>query len=140
MPGGATQGIARWDGSSWHALGAGLSFSPYTVIGTPGAAGLEVFDDDGAGPNPPALFVAGAFLKAGDHSSWAMAKWGCDPSAAPPPCPGDGNGDLSVNFSDITAVLTNWLLPGTSGDANHDGSVNFADITEVLTFFLIPCS
>ncbi len=139
-PGTTSQGIARWDGSAWHALGAGLTYLPYRVCGGhPVASDLEVFDDDGPGPNPPALFIAGTFLKADDRSSWALAKWGCTPSAAPPPCPGDANADLIVNFTDITAVLTNWLLPGPDGDANHDGSVNFADITEVLTFFSVPC-
>jgi hypothetical protein len=141
-PGGPTQGIARWDGAQWNALGAGLSFAPYSITALPpGVHDLELFDDDGsAGPNPTALFIVGTFLSAGPHSSWAIAKWGCESPNVPAPCPGDANNDNTVNFADITSVLTNFLLSGPEGDANHDGQVNFADITAVLTNFLIPCS
>ncbi len=60
-------------------------------------------------------------------------------STTPPPCPGDANGDRVVDFSDITAVLTNWGGPGPTGDADHDGDVEFSDITSVLTSFNVPC-
>jgi len=48
---------------------------------------------------------------------------------------GDANGDLLVNFADITSVLSNWgCAPGAcAGDANADRAVNFADITAVLS-------
>ncbi|MDX2114064.1 MAG: DNRLRE domain-containing protein [Planctomycetota bacterium] len=66
----------------------------------------------------------------------------------PPPsplCPGDADGNDSVNFADITAVLANFLTdysPSLNGpgDANHDGVVNFADVTAVLSNFNIPCT
>ncbi len=143
-PEGASQGIARWDGEAWHALGGGLSFGSYNVCGiAPGALDLEVFDDDGDGPNAAALFVAGRFLRAGADSAWAIAKWGCADSAPLPPCPGDANADGAVNFADITSVLTNWLAAypnnASPGDANHDAVVNFADITAVLTNFGGAC-
>lgn len=144
-----SKGIACWDGAQWSTMGAGLSFVPYSVssLSGPAAIDLEVFDDDGDGPNAPALFIAGLFLRAGDHSAWAIAKWGCTTwDAVPPLCPGDADGNNAVNFADITSVLTNWLMtypPGSGssgpGDANHDGTVNFADITAVLTNFGLPC-
>jgi hypothetical protein len=148
VPGAAapSAGIARWDGSGWHALGEGLSFSPYSVLsfGGASAADLEVFDADGEGPGAPALFIAGAFLRAGGHSSWAVASWGCATwEGAPPPCTGDATGDGAVTFADITGVLTFWLFEYAAGsgpgDANHDGAVTFADITSVLTNFGLPC-
>lgn len=57
--------------------------------------------------------------------------------AVPPFCQGDANGDGSVGFGDISAVLQFWGFtypPGSrgGGDANNDGSVNFIDITTVL--------
>ncbi len=66
------------------------------------------------------------------------------PCAAPAgPCIGDANGDLLVNFADVTAVLASWnadYSPGTGpGDANADGLVNFADITAVLASWNQSC-
>lgn len=60
--------IAKWDGSIWSALGAG--------VGGGAVYALTAFDD-GSGP---ALYVGGEFLSspAGDKS---LAKWGCAPSA-----------------------------------------------------------
>lgn len=57
-------GIARWDGTSWHTVGRGVKgFSRiYTLI---------VFDDgDGE-----ALYAAGSFTHAGGVSANAVAKW-----------------------------------------------------------------
>ncbi len=58
-------------------------------------------------------------------------------------CPGDANGDNTVNFDDINTVIANWLAiytPGTgSGDANGDGIVNFDDINSVIANWLSVC-
>jgi hypothetical protein len=58
--------IAKWDGSSWSPLGSGTSN---------GINALAVFDDDGAGPNKPALYAGGDFLSAGDLDANRIAKW-----------------------------------------------------------------
>lgn len=58
---------------------------------------------------------------------------------APAFCPGDADGNGTVNFADITAVLGNFGLAGPVGDADNNGSVNFADITAVLANFGVPC-
>jgi hypothetical protein len=57
-------GIAKWDGQSWSALGAGI---PDTVID------LEVFND-GSGPYPQ-LYAVGFFSVAGGVASQGIAKW-----------------------------------------------------------------
>lgn len=54
--------VAKWDGASWTALGAGLN-GPASVF--------ELFDD-GSGP---ALFVGGGFSEAGGQPASAIAKW-----------------------------------------------------------------
>lgn len=58
-------------------------------------------------------------------------------------CPGDANYDRMVNFSDITAVLSNWLAdyrPGVGpGDGNYDGAVNFVDVTAALSNWAAAC-
>ncbi len=54
--------VARWDGTSWQALGLGLSnFAQSLVV-----------HDDGSGP---ALFVGGQFQFAGGSSALGVAKW-----------------------------------------------------------------
>ena len=57
--------IAKWDGSTWSPLGAGLLES------TPFGAALTVFDD-GTGP---ALYVSGQFTLAGNQTANHIAKW-----------------------------------------------------------------
>jgi hypothetical protein len=54
--------IAKWDGSSWSALGSG-------IVGS--VTALSVFDD-GSGP---ALFAGGTFTSAGGASTSNIAKW-----------------------------------------------------------------
>jgi len=66
--------IAKWDGTSWTTLGAGLS---------DGAAALAVYDD-GCGP---ALFAGGSFSSAYDSGDSYLAQWGCDTTAPVLSCP-----------------------------------------------------
>ncbi len=58
--------IARWDGSSWSALGAGMNGIIHAA---------HAHDDDGPGPHPPALYVGGYFTKAGGNPAYRIAKW-----------------------------------------------------------------
>lgn len=62
---------------------------------------------------------------------------------APACCPGNADGNASVNFADITSVLLNFNTnygSGTGpGDANCSGVVNFADITSILLNFNATC-
>lgn len=58
---------------------------------------------------------------------------------APPACPGDANGDGTVSFLDITAVVANWLGGGPAGDANMDGTVDFTDVTTVVANWMATC-
>jgi hypothetical protein len=51
-----------------------------------------------------------------------------DCSSPPPACPGDLNGDVTVNFADITHALSNWTRPYT-----------FASITQVLSNWGAAC-
>jgi hypothetical protein len=63
----AAHGIARWNGSSWSALGSGMA----TTTGTPSVTALASFDD-GSGRQ---LFAGGYFLSAGGVPSNGLAKW-----------------------------------------------------------------
>jgi len=62
---------------------------------------------------------------------------------APPPCPGDVNGDGSVGLSDLSILLANF---GTSsgagpedGDIDGDGDVDLSDLSVLLANFGTIC-
>lgn len=81
---------------------------------------------------PRPLGVAG-FLAAVALAAPAIA-------AVAPPCPGNANGDLIVNFQDLNIVLGQWGQSGAlQGDVNADNVVNFADLNIVLGNFNQPC-
>ena len=82
-------GIARWDGTTWSALGSGTS-------GTVSA--LTVFDD-GSGR---ALYVGGAFVTAGGLTVNSFAKWGGSGWSALGSGVGGGTGQVGalVSFDD----------------------------------------
>jgi hypothetical protein len=58
--------IARWDGTSWTSVGSGLNGTIYA---------LTVFDEDGSGPNPPALYAGGFLQVPGAASATNIARW-----------------------------------------------------------------
>jgi hypothetical protein len=58
--------IARWDGLEWRPMGPGIQSTVYA---------LEVFDEDGAGPMPAALFAGGAFTAIGAVQMPGIARW-----------------------------------------------------------------
>ncbi len=111
--------IARWDGQSWSALGAGVSGSAFVIV-APFA--LASFDDgDGGGPS---LFVGGNFTHAGSKLVNYLAKW----RAAGWSATGTGlNGD-------VRALATIDLLNGAGpslyvgGGFTSAGSVGLAHI------------
>jgi hypothetical protein len=61
----AASNIAKWDGTSWSALGSGIAGSSAIVYA------LEVFDDG----NGDALYAAGWFFQAGGQSAPGIARW-----------------------------------------------------------------
>lgn len=85
----------------------------------------------------------------GGHATWpaasaAIVDFFIDRLIESPvvPCAGDADGDSTVTFSDVTAVLATFGRPGgvnQRGDANADGTVNFSDITAVLSSFGASC-
>ena len=92
----AARSIARWDGTAWSPVGAGLE-------GT--VAALEVFDD-GSGP---ALFAGGLFATSPDGPFVALAKWD---GSAWSLVPGASDG----SFGSISSLA---VFDGGSGAALH---------------------
>ncbi|MBX3358673.1 MAG: hypothetical protein KF745_09615 [Phycisphaeraceae bacterium] len=60
-------GLFRFDGGVWTPLAPGGFNSAITAV--------EVFDEDGAGPNPPRLFVGGQFTEVGGVEARGVARW-----------------------------------------------------------------
>jgi len=88
-------GIAKWDGSAWSALGSGVDGGVWTLM---------VFDDG----NGSALYAGGHFQEAGGVGANYIAKWdGNEWSAV-----GGGVSSTAVNIIPSFAV-TAWLGPGS---------------------------
>lgn len=78
-------GVARWNGTSWSALGGSSSTMPAIT-----ARAFATFED-GTGVGP-ALFVGGSFTTVGDVPALNIARWtGCG-SVGEALCAGDGSG------------------------------------------------
>lgn len=107
-------GIARWSGTAWESPGGVNSF----IRG----ASLQVFDEDGPGPNPPALFLGGAFEAVGSVTARSVARWdGSSWSAV-----GDGLANSTVNgLVNALAVHDDGSGPAlyAAGSFDHSGAL-----------------
>ncbi len=65
--------LARWDGTTWSEVGGGLRDEKSSTL--PIVYAMTLFDDDGPGPRPPALYVGGNFDYAGDQTTRNIARW-----------------------------------------------------------------
>lgn len=72
--------IAKWDGSAWMPLGAGVSGNPSG--GSAAVHALAIFDDGSGGGS--ALYVGGQFAVSPGGDSY-IAKWGCPGEPPAPP-------------------------------------------------------
>jgi hypothetical protein len=105
-----TSGIARWDGSQWHALGSGLSDGNVSVIYADG--------ND--------LYVGGSFRRAGNLQTLAIARWDGSQWHAL----GDGlSGETSTARAQVLAITKLWdgsLVAG--GDFARSGSQRISNL------------
>ncbi len=114
----------------------------------------NLFDYDvGNGPTPPAgTSVISAMLFEGETYYLINAQFSASqpgqaftnnivgPGSFVAPCPGDMNGDSTVDVDDLNEVLSNWGTTGPQGDANNDLTVNVDDLNEVLSNWGNTCS
>lgn len=126
--GGATF-LVRWSGSAWETAAGGLSNV---------ALSMAVFDDDGPGPTPPALWCLGGMVTAGGVPSVGIARLDGCPSA----CRGDWDRNGAITSSDISAFLSHWLseaenpASGFAADLNRNGMADSSDIAAFLSAWL----
>ncbi len=64
--------IARWYWPEWHDVGGGVTRSGISI---PYALDIAIFDEDGAGPKSPVMFVGGQFEFAGGVAAEGLARW-----------------------------------------------------------------
>lgn len=146
-------GLSCWGGAAWSPVENGVGYPAE-------ARAMAVHDDDGDGPNPPSLFVAGNYLPSvggpgNNIAAWDGAQWrtlGPGTSAGvwalasfdedgegPDPAALFIGGEFTAAGGLPIARLARWGVPRTisslCADANGDGEVNFADITAVLANF-----
>ncbi len=65
------KGVAKFDGTSWSALGSGLS----QTVGAFEVRTIRPVDLDADGPNPPVLVAGGRFDTAGGITTHCVASW-----------------------------------------------------------------
>lgn len=120
------------EGGAWP-----VAFDPAStgVLPPAGEAGATMAVAIPAGPPAAETHVISARSSTGARA-WATVAVHRLP---PPHCPGDADGDGSVTYADVTAVLAQWGTSGPLGDTDGDGVVSFGDITAVLANFGRAC-
>jgi hypothetical protein len=150
-------GVARWSGTQWEPLEEGVESR---------VASCTVFDDDAAGPNPPALFCAGPITSAGAYASQSIARWGAtaapevtsEPSsiiveegatatldvvaseAAPTSAAWQKNGGAVTDDDRVAGSLTSRLTISdvTPGDAGTYAVACGSDTSQDVTITVVP--
>jgi len=128
----STMKIWRLGSSGWTLFVNGLD------RGCGGPYALRAFDEDGAGPRPPALFVGGCMNTFAGVAVSSIARFGCAPIAAR--CLGDADGSGAVDFHDVVVVLSRWGALEQPGDMDRDGVVGMNDIITVLSTWGDTCN
>src|SRR5690606_27287296 len=113
--------IARWDGESWSAVGAGMNER---------VRALAVFDD-GAGP---ALYAGGEFTEAGGVTALRTAKWGCQNG-----CYADCDGSGALDFFDFLCFQNHFAATTAYADCDDSGEHDFFDFLCFQNAFAAGC-
>lgn len=108
----------------------------YTIDGGGGVSAGGGFEIAGTIGQPDAGPMAGA-----DYEL-VGGFWAGTISSTPPPCPGDLNGDLSVDLTDLSVLLAHYGETGATyeqGDLNGDGAVDLSDLATLLSYYGTNC-
>lgn len=122
------------------------TWSPSIGVDPPGSDGPELafIARFTASPDPARgdLFLGGElFIFTEDNVPGRVITIGN--AFAPPPCPGDANGDRQVNAADLSVLIGAFGSPadpaGSGADFNGDGIVNAADLSVLIGGFGTDC-
>ena len=116
----AAANIARWNGSQWSALGAGIG---------PGDPAASVYS---LGVFAGQLYTGGLFTQAGSTLALYLARWGCA-------CYPDCNGDGQLVVSDFGCFQTRFVQGDLYADCNGDGQLAVSDFGCFQTSFVTGC-
>ncbi len=89
--------------------------------------------------NDPSVWAIGTFDAASPAATDTPGSPNVDCDIEPPSCPGDVDGDGTVDFQDLLSLLSDFgpCEPGTPCDADFDGngSVDFQDLLTLVSAF-----
>jgi hypothetical protein len=122
--GGPGEGIARWNGTDWEPVGAGLGLGG-------GLCAAVLPGDDARGPT---MCIGGNFQTAGGLASAYFARYGTIDC-----CPADFDQNGTLDSEDFFAFLFSFFSEGPRADFNADGSVNSQDLFDFLGAFFAGC-
>lgn len=120
--------------------GTGVFASPIDHV-VPGiCTGMNIGDFDQDGDSDVAL----SMLESGSVLDFVKVLTnGCTGSIAPPPCPGDVDGDRDIDLTDLSTLLSNFGAASgqtrTQGDLDGDGDVDLSDLAQLLANFGGSC-
>jgi hypothetical protein len=135
------RGIAKWNGSQFVPVGGGLDGPAWC---------MTTFDDDGPGPHPAQLVVAGSFSHAGGQdalsiaawngSSWSPLGFGIDGTVYAIKSHDDGSGpalfaggDFGIAGGGFVSSLAAWrngIWEDVGGGVTLDGSRGYVEALE----------
>jgi hypothetical protein len=118
--------LARWDGETWEPIERAPS----------GVLSMQVFDDDGVGPMPPALYFGGVFDSAGGLPALSLARWGCD---APPPCTADCDQSGALEVTDWFCFVALFNSADPAADCDGSGGLDLFDFLCFVNAFNGGC-
>lgn len=119
----AALNVARWDGTTWEALGGGVPEIPnWSAI-----KALAAFPVDGQ----PAIWGGGQFQHIGGTAAKGIAYFSCV-------CP-DLDDDGVVGLSDLALLLPEFGRPPAIADIDHDRDVDLQDLSTLLAAFGASC-
>lgn len=132
-----TQAYGDIDAEVFNACGGSVIASSG---GTTGTESLVVENNT----TTPTIAYLRVFLDSSTRNTYGMdiafsSIDGCEP----PPCPGDLDGDRSVNLTDLAVLLANFGMPSGAtreqGDLTGDGAVTLNDLAILLANFGSAC-
>jgi hypothetical protein len=100
-----------------------------------GSNWVAVFDDDGPGPIPPALWLAGGVVDTGSGHAIGIAKRLACPRICYPDC--DGSSTLTV--ADFGCFQARFVAGDPYADCEQGGTLTVADFGCFQTRFVTGC-